>query len=101
RRGKASAINLFLEEARGADACVLLSGDVLPERGAVAKLLDALDDPKVGMAGGRPVPRPGDGGLVGSIVKLQWDLHHEVSLVSPKLGEVIAFRNVLDGIPAN
>lgn len=101
RRGKASAINLFLDEARSSEACILLSGDVLPDPGALAKLLDALADPGVGMAAGRPVPLVSPHGIAGRIARLQWDLHHEVSLRSPKLGEVVAFRNVVDRLPAD
>lgn len=101
RRGKAAAINLFLEQARSSESCLLLSGDVLPDPGALGKLLDALRDPAVGMSAGRPVPVVSPRSLAGRVARLQWDLHHEVSLVSPKLGEVVAFRNVVDRLPAD
>lgn len=99
RRGKASAINRFLESARDVDILLLMSGDVVPAPGAIALILDAFRDPGVGMAGGRPVPRGAARNLVERVVRLQWDLHHEVSLHHPKLGEVVAFRNVIESIP--
>lgn len=101
RRGKASAINLFLAAARSSKICVLMSGDVLPKPGALPKLLDAFVDPRVGMVAGRPVPVAGSGGLATRLARMQWDLHHEVSLQSPKLGEVVAFRNVVAELPAD
>ena len=101
RRGKASAINVFLRKARDTDRLVLASGDVLPEPGAVARILDALNDPQVGMAAGRPVPTGQPKTLIDCVVRLQWELHHEVSLIAPKLGEVVAFRNVVGEIPTD
>ena len=37
-------------------AMVVVSGDVLPERGAIAKVVAALQEPGVGLAGGRHYP---------------------------------------------
>jgi cellulose synthase/poly-beta-1,6-N-acetylglucosamine synthase-like glycosyltransferase len=101
RRGKASAINVFLRKARDAERLVLVSGDVLPAPGAVLRILAALDDLEVGMAGGRPIPSGQPATLIARVVRLQWELHHRVSLVAPKLGEVVAFRNVVRGIPTD
>jgi len=33
-------------------------------------------------------------------VQLLWRLHHRMALISPKLGEMIAFRRVMDTIPS-
>jgi hypothetical protein len=41
------------------------------------------------------------GKLMGRIVHLLWELHHEVALHDPKLGELIAFRPVLPALPAD
>src|SRR6185295_17278693 len=96
RRGKSAAINAVLA-ARPAhtDVTLISSADVLPESGAVEAIVDAFRDPRVGMAGGRPVPRNEGDALVDRMARLLWDLHHEVALRSPKLGEVIAFRSAL------
>lgn len=99
RRGKASAINRFLEVAgSGPEVLVLMSGDVIPASGALLELTARFRDQQVGMAGGRPTPTAGRG-LMAGVVKLQWDVHHLVALEEPKLGEAVAFRNLVRSIP--
>lgn len=100
RSGKASAVNFGLGRvtappADGAPAVpyvVVVSGDVLPEPGALAKLVAALEAPGVGLAGGRPVPVNGDRSAIDSACHLLWRLHHRLALHQPKLGEMIALR---------
>jgi len=53
-RGKPAALNLALQEAQG-EIVVLTDGDVWVAPGAVTRLLAAFDDPRVGIATGRPV----------------------------------------------
>src|SRR5258708_31014584 len=55
REGKASAINLFLKQARSPIA-VLIVAEVLPEDAALNYLCAPFQDPQIGMVGGRPVP---------------------------------------------
>lgn len=96
RRGKAAAINAFLlRRPPGTDVTLLSSADVRPAPGAVEAIVEALRDENVGMAGGRPVPQNSGGALVDRMARLLWELHHEVALRSPKLGEVVAFRSAL------
>ena len=96
RRGKAAAINTFLKRRPpGTDVTLLSSADVRPAPGAVEAIVEALRDEGVGMAGGRPVPRNPGNALVDRMARLLWELHHEVALGSPKLGEVVAFRSAL------
>lgn len=95
RKGKAVAINTFLKEAKNR-VLVLISGDVLPEPGAVEYLCSALSG-NVGISAGRPVPKKTNG-LLGRVVDLQWRIHHEISLKWPKFGEMIAFRKVFENI---
>jgi cellulose synthase/poly-beta-1,6-N-acetylglucosamine synthase-like glycosyltransferase len=40
-----------------------------------------------------------DTNLIGYAVHLLWRLHHRMAMISPKLGEMIAFRKVMEGIP--
>jgi poly-beta-1,6-N-acetyl-D-glucosamine synthase len=56
-------------------------------------------DPKIGMVGGRPVPVNDPSTFMGHTVHLLWRLHDRLARIEPKLGEVIAFRNVIAGIP--
>lgn len=98
REGKSSAINLFLATAKEPLA-VIISGDVIPAEDAIEKLVSALGDPKIGATGGKPVPSNLEKDFTGYCVQLLWRLHHRMALISPKLGEMIAFRKVMDSIP--
>src|SRR6266702_3367847 len=100
REGKASAINLFLKEAIS-PVVVLIGADVLPEASALEYLCAPFKDPKIGMVGGRPVPVNDQATFLGHTVHLLWRLHDHLARVQPKLGEVIAFRNVISGIPTD
>ena len=100
REGKASAINLFLKEAIS-PVVVLIGADVIPEASALEHLCSPFKDPKIGMVGGRPVPVNDPATFMGHAVHMQWRLHDRMARIHPKLGEVIAFRNVITGIPVN
>ncbi|MEA2973027.1 MAG: poly-beta,6-N-acetyl-D-glucosamine synthase [Actinomycetota bacterium] len=92
RSGKAAAINFGMEQRLRLPYVVIISGDVLPEPGAVSLLVDALAQPAVGLAGGRPVPDNPPSTAMGHASHLLWRLHHRVALQQPKLGEMIAIR---------
>lgn len=98
KRGKASAVNLFIKQAK-ADILVLESADTLPEPETIQSLITPFKDESVGMTGGRPIPTNDPKKFVGFTVQLIWNLHHQLSLKSPKLGEIVAFRNIVDKIP--
>ena len=98
REGKASAINLFLTQV-ASPVAVLIGADVLPETSALEYLCSPFRDPKIGMAGGRPVPLNDPATFMGHAVHLLWRLHDQLARHQPKLGEVIAFRNIISGIP--
>jgi glycosyltransferase involved in cell wall biosynthesis len=94
REGKASAINLFIAAARS-PILVMASADVLLKEGTLEALLRHFDDPSVGMVGAHPIPVNDEVTLLGHAVHLQWRLHDQIARESPKLGEVVAFRNVV------
>ena len=100
REGKASAINLFLAGAQG-DVVVVESGDTIPDEMAIENLVRPFLDPEVGMTGAHPIPVNSEETFMGYTVNLFWRLHHEMALEHPKLGELIAFRNVVREIPKN
>ncbi|MFH1453574.1 MAG: glycosyltransferase [Armatimonadota bacterium] len=101
REGKASAINFFLHEIKANfdDIIVLISADTLPDMDLIDNLITPFRDGNIGMTSGHPVPINDLNTFIGYTVQLVWKLHHQIALVKPKMGEVIAFRNVFYRIP--
>jgi biofilm PGA synthesis N-glycosyltransferase PgaC len=98
REGKASAVNLFLSSARG-DILLLESGDTVPDEGTLDKMVAPFMDPHIGMTGAHPVPINKNNTFMGYTVHLMWSLHHKIASTSPKMGELVAFRNFVKEIP--
>jgi len=98
REGKNSAINLFLSQARGA-VLVLANADNQLADGALQNLLVHFRDEQVGVVGGHPVPVNRKDNLAGFAVHMLWDMHHRVSLIHPKVGELVAFRGLGEPLP--
>jgi hypothetical protein len=98
REGKASAINLFIASARS-EVLLMVSADVVVKADALDALMCHLRDPQVGMVGGHPIPVNGEESFLGHAVHLQWRLHDRIAQSSPKLGEIVCFRNVVPSIP--
>ncbi len=78
---------------------MLESGDTLPDQRAVEGLVRMFADPNVGMTGAHKIPVNTPEHLVGLFTHLRLRLEHELCLEIPRLGEMIAFRKVLDHIP--
>jgi len=91
RTGKVAAINFGLRQL-ASPVVIVVSGDVLPDHGALTKLVDEMADPGVALSGGRPVPVNDPDTPLGWAVHLLWRLHHRLALHQPKLGEMIALR---------
>jgi biofilm PGA synthesis N-glycosyltransferase PgaC len=98
REGKNSAVNLFMEMAKG-DVLVLVNADNILKEGCLDALISPFRDEKVGVAGGHPEPVNDKRTVVGFAVFMLWDMHHRLSLIYPKVGEVMAFRNLHIQIP--
>jgi biofilm PGA synthesis N-glycosyltransferase PgaC len=98
RSGKASAVNLFIDAARS-PILMLVSADILVKDEAIDALCQHFHDPTIGMVGGHPIPVNDEGTFLGHAVHLLWRLHDEISRESPKLGEFVAFRNIVPSIP--
>jgi glycosyltransferase involved in cell wall biosynthesis len=98
REGKASAINLFLGAARS-EILVMASADVIIKPGSLDALILPLRDPGVGMVGAHPIPVNDESTFLGFAVHTLWRLHDRIARESPKLGEVVAFRNIVPSIP--
>ena len=100
REGKASAINLFLQHARS-EILVMVGADIIPERDTLEQLCIHFLDTHVGMVGAHPIPVNDQETFVGHAVHLLWLLHDRMARRSPKLGEVVAFRNTVVSIPTD
>lgn len=98
RAGKAAAVNRLISLASG-EVVVLVGADTLPDPSALERLVAPFADPEVGMTGARVVPLNSAHSFLGWTVHLLWHLHHRLATQSPKLGELVAFRNVVETIP--
>lgn len=98
REGKASAINLLLNVTQE-EVIVLHSADTLPTPDTIECLVEHFADAQVGMVGGRPMPVNSPQDFMGFTVHLLWELHHQMSLEYPKMGELVAFRRIFRQIP--
>lgn len=98
RNGKSAAINKFIRHS-SSEVLVIESGDTIPAEDTVEKMVSVFHDPKTGMSGGRPYPENCRTTPVGKAVHILWELHHRMAEISPKLGEMVAFRNVVEEIP--
>jgi len=98
RRGKSSAINKFIAASKS-DLLIIESGDTIPAKDTVEKLILPFKEPEIGMTGGRPKPENDSRTFIGYCVNLLWNLHHDMALISPKLGEMIAFKRIFEQIP--
>jgi len=97
REGKFSAINEFLKIAKS-KILILLSSDIFLRVDAIEKLCIPLFKKEVGIVASHPIPIINKKSILNLIVALQWRLHHRVSLIQPKFGEAIAFRNEINKI---
>jgi poly-beta-1,6-N-acetyl-D-glucosamine synthase len=100
RTGKAAAIRKLIAMARG-EVIVLVGADTLPEPSAIDHLVRPFADPTVGMTGARVIPLNAPTTWLGFTVQMLWHVHHRLALRKPKLGELVAFRNVIDNFPAD
>lgn len=98
RTGKAAAIRRLMSMARG-EVIVLVGADTLPEPTALENLVHPFADPKVGMTGARVIPLNLPTAWLGFAVQMLWHVHHRLALRKAKLGEMVAFRNVVDNFP--
>ena len=99
RTGKAHAVNLALDEARG-DIIILIDADAVPAPGTLLRLIGACAEPGNGGAGSRNVVTNPAESWVARASTVLWELHHLVNLQTPVLGgDIVAFRRVAGLIP--
>jgi len=93
RAGKTAAINRFLLTATE-EILTVSSADLIFQPQTIVELLRPFTDPEIGMVGAHAVPLNANDNFFGYASNLMWTLHHDISLRDPKMGELIAFRNV-------
>ena len=98
REGKNSAVNEFIKASKS-EVLVLVNADNTLDPLSLKYLLEPLKDGKVGIVGGHPKPVNPKDKVVGFAVYMLWDMHHRLSLIYPKTGELIAFRNLSYTLP--
>jgi len=98
RLGKASAVNVILSKAKE-NIIVLCSADLVLAEKTLDKLILPFGNKKVGIVGSHPIPLNDQKTFFGYAAHLLWNLHHTISLSSPKMGECIAFRKTFKQIP--
>jgi len=99
RRGKVHAVNQFISMATQ-PLCVLTSADVGFHPTTVERIIAPFADPTIGAVGAHVVPVNTPDTFTGFAINLMWTLHNEVSSIKPKMGEMLAFRNVVKPLDA-
>jgi len=98
REGKNSAVNAFVEQAKG-DVLFLANADNVMQENTLDLMAAHFQEPSAGMVGGHPIPVNDKDTYMGFAVHMLWDMHHRLSLIHPKVGEIVAFRNLGLKIP--
>lgn len=108
RSGKANALNMAIRalnsEAKEAQIIVFISGDVVPQRESLKKLVSTLEKPSVGCAISHPIPLNSKDSLAGKLVNILWGLHHEINKMGwhKVTGEMFAVkREIIEELPKN
>ena len=99
REGKNSAINYLLDN-KDTEIVVLLNADnAFGNNSSLNNLIKPFSDPKVGIVGGHPVPTNNPNSIVGFASQMLWSMHHHLSMIYPKIGELVAFRDIGTHLP--
>lgn len=94
REGKNSAINCFLDSKSTELVTIMNADTVFFDENCFQKLLEPFSDNGTGIVGGHPIPTNGKNTMAGFASHMIWAMHHHVSMVQPKIGEIIAFRDI-------
>jgi cellulose synthase/poly-beta-1,6-N-acetylglucosamine synthase-like glycosyltransferase len=86
RKGKAHALNLFLEKAKG-EILVVVSADTEPKDGSVARLLEAIKD-DVGGACAKTIPLYRKNTVLSVFYNFLWRVHNRMLFKEMKNGEL-------------
>lgn len=99
REGKNSAINLLLDNKKTRIVVLLNADNTFGDEDSLSNLIKPFSDPKVGIVGGHPVPTNGKDSFAGFASHMLWTTHHHISQAHPKIGELVAFRDIGTRLP--
>ena len=99
REGKNSAVNCFLDAKKTEIVVIVNADNVLKGTESLQKLLEPFRDPKIGIVGGHPVPLNSKKTIAGFASNMIWSVHHHIALRTPKIGELIAYRDIGTRLP--
>jgi len=100
RKGKVSAINLFLRD-EDVDICVLCDADITLSKHSLANLLQEFEDQKVGGTTAIPMVKNGKKNIVQKLGCLIWEMHRATTKVNGKFSLLWAFKNEIDALNIN
>ena len=75
RLGKAHAVNRILSEAKG-NNIIFLSADVTPKPNCLMALVNAMDNPAIGISCGKPSPIRRGSALMRGVIENLWGFHN-------------------------
>ena len=94
REGKNSAINLYLDNKTCPIVVMLNADNIFASEDSLYELVKPFNDERMGMVGGHPIPTNDINTRVGFASHMLWTMHHNLALVYPKIGELVAFRDI-------
>lgn len=101
KEGKNSAINELVRNSRTGVIVLYNADNILASEYSLDMLIRPLFNPRVGITGGHPIPLNSSDSLADFTVRMMWMMHHTVSVISPNMGELIAFRNLNIQLPTD
>jgi hypothetical protein len=91
RQGLAHAVSQMIRDAP-TDIIVRIDADVKFRPGVIRRLLEKVRDPQIGIVGPRIVPAPSGNPILDRMLHAEYELHHLISVESPKITNVQVFR---------
>ncbi len=101
RKGKNHAINEFLEFKNTEIVVIMNADNRLQNANSLQKLLEPFRDPEIGIVGGHPIALNKGDTVASFASKFEWVIHHHVAMITPKIGELIAYRDIGFRLPTD
>lgn len=101
REGKYSAINKFLKLSKG-EIIFLISADLILDKNCFLNIYNCFNDQDVGLVNAKIVPKNEfknkNLNFINYYVNLIWGIHNLINKKKSKVGEFIAFKNIIKKI---